>query len=464
VVLLVGVGMLSLAGCVADPPPVMGTAVAGNGEVTVSWAAPPSNPLSIAAYEIQPYIEDDAQPTVRFDSTATTQTVTGLTNGATYRFYVRAISTLGNESAWSELSNPVTPLAASVATAAGNWHSCALFEDGIVQCWGDNLEGQIGSESVADSSTPLTISGITTATAVSAGGRDTCALLVNGTVECWGVVLLPNGSLVISPAPVPISGVTNATAITSGSGDGHSCAVLASGTVKCWGDNTWGQLGNGTRTSAGVAVTVSGITNATDVAAGQAHTCASLADGTVKCWGLASDGILGDGRPILPSGSVSTTPVSVIGISSASSVTAGAAHTCARLSDGTARCWGVNLYGQLGNGTTDTSSAPVTVDGITTATNIDAGYLHTCAALADDDLHCWGRNDRGQLGNGSTTDSSTPGPVTGITVAPSLDAGGSHTCVARPEDGLSCWGWNGQGQLGTGTYTDSWTPVPVTGL
>ena len=106
---LVGTGLLGLTSCAADPPPVIGTAVAGNAEAIVSWAAPPSNPLSIAAYEVQPYVGNNPQPTVRFDSTATTQTITGLTNGTTYRFHVRAISTLGNESAWSRPSNAVTP-------------------------------------------------------------------------------------------------------------------------------------------------------------------------------------------------------------------------------------------------------------------------------------------------------------------------------------------------------------------
>jgi polyhydroxybutyrate depolymerase len=109
VVALLGTGLLGLTSCVADPPPRSVTAVAGDGQATVAWEAPHSAPDGIAAYEVQPFIGGDPQPTVRFDSTATTQTVTGLANGTTYRFHVRVISTLGNDSAWSEASNLVTP-------------------------------------------------------------------------------------------------------------------------------------------------------------------------------------------------------------------------------------------------------------------------------------------------------------------------------------------------------------------
>jgi alpha-tubulin suppressor-like RCC1 family protein len=57
-------------------------------------------------------------------------------------------------------------------------------------------------------------------------------------------------------------------------------------------------------------------------------------------------------------------PVSVTGISSAASVTAGSNHTCAALSEGTAACWGSNDYGQLGSATNSDSNTPVQVSGI----------------------------------------------------------------------------------------------------
>jgi len=83
-----------------------------------------------------------------------------------------------------------------------------------------------------------------------------------------------------------------------------------------------------------------------------------LSGGSVKCWGYGSSGLLGNG-----STSNQSTPVSVSGISTATSVSAGDSHTCAVLSGGTVKCWGYGNYGRLGNGSTSTQSTPVGVLG-----------------------------------------------------------------------------------------------------
>ena len=94
-------------------------------------------------------------------------------------------------------------------------------------------------------------------------------------------------------------------------------------------------------------------------------------------------------------------------------------HGCAVMQDGTVRCWGFNLYGQLGNGTIVNSSTPVQVSGISNARAVDAGFHHTVALLEDGAVWTWGRNDFGQLGNGSTGgNSDTPGAVVGLPLDP----------------------------------------------
>ena len=143
---------------------------------------------------------------------------------------------------------------------------------------------------------------------------------------------------------------------------------------------------------------------ATSVSAGVSHTCAVLSGGTVKCWGRGSYGQLGDGSTT----STQSTPVSVSSISTATSVSAGYRHTCAVLSGGTVKCWGYGSYGQLGDGsTTSTQSTPVSVSGISTATSVSAGYWHTCVVLSGGTVKCWGYGSYGQLGDGSTTSSQT---------------------------------------------------------
>ena len=103
-----------------------------------------------------------------------------------------------------------------------------------------------------------------------------------------------------------VSGITNAKAVATGYQ--YSCAVLTSGSVQCWGINSYGNLGNNSKTSSSVPVTVTGITNATAVAAGSASSCALLNDGSVQCWGYNSSGELGNGTT-----TDSSVPVTVSG-------------------------------------------------------------------------------------------------------------------------------------------------------
>jgi alpha-tubulin suppressor-like RCC1 family protein len=87
---------------------------------------------------------------------------------------------------------------------------------------------------------------------------------------------------------------------------------------------------------------------------------------------------------------------------------------CALLNDGTARCWGNNYYGQLGDGTRTDRHTPEAVSGLAGAVAIAAGDYHTCALLNDGTVRCWGPNSSGQLGDGTTTDRLTPVAVSGL--------------------------------------------------
>ena len=113
-----------------------------------------------------------------------------------------------------------------------------------------------------------------------------------------------------------------------------------------------------------------------------------------------------------------TTTVPGLPTVAADSVAAGGFHTCAALVDGTVLCWGSNLFGQLGFGSSATSrSTAVAVSGLTSAVEVAAGLFHSCARRSDGTVWCWGNGQAGQLGNGSTANRTTPVQVTGITTA-----------------------------------------------
>ncbi|MEQ1788781.1 MAG: fibronectin type III domain-containing protein [Acidimicrobiales bacterium] len=457
----------------ADPPPREVTAIAGNGRVTVSWEAPYGRPDMIAFYDIQPWIGDSPQPTVRVSATATAGTVTGLANGSSHRFYVRAISTLGTKSAWSEPSNAVTPAAATAVAQvdAGYAFSCAIVDAGSIECWGANDHGQLGrGVAVGPPDTPAPVAGITDAVALSSGQWHSCAVLADATARCWGsngAGQLGNGTTSPSPTPATVVGLTNVAAISTG--EANTCALLATGSVKCWGDGFHGQLGNGANADSATPVTVTGITDAVAIDVGTTHSCAVRASGTVVCWGENGTRQLGNGTV-----TDSSIPVPVMTVTGAVSVAASNFHSCAVASDGSAWCWGLNTYGRLGNGTTTGVLNPVSVVGLSNALAIALGEDHSCALRSTGAIACWGYNgapdedhdpvELGQLGNGTTVTSSTPVGVSGISNATGVDAGSHHSCAVLAASSVQCWGWGSYGQLGDGGQGSSTLPIPVAGL
>eukprot|EP00798_Chlamydomonas_sp_ICE-L_P016189 gene16189-22351_t len=348
------------------------------------------------------------------------------------------------------------------AVMVGVTHTCVLFTNGRVKCWGyldflglgikirgehretDSLEMTRTLRSISDY---VDLGTGRTSTTIAVGVSHTCAILDKGDLKCWGhnddfQLGVKKADRYIGywafemgdelPA-VDLGTGRTATAIVVGGK--HTCALLDNAVLKCWGANTLGQLGHGN--VGGCAemgddlppVDLGTGHSATAIAAGKYHTCAILDNADLKCWGHNNWGQLG-------------------------------------LSDKETRasCWGFNLAGELGVG--DNATHATVGDGLLavdlgtgrTATAIAAGGHHTCALLDNGKLKCWGFNELGQLGLGDTKSrgdnvgemgDNLPEVDLGTNrTAITITANGQHSCAILDDNSVKCWGRNKFGQLG----------------
>ena len=203
------------------------------------------------------------------------------------------------------------------------------------------------------------------------------------------------------------------------------------------------------------------------IAAGEDHTCAIQSDGSVRCWGEGDNGRLGNGGT-----ANKNTPTATSSLGSgrtAIDITAGGDHTCAVLDNGSVACWGLNNYGQLGDGTTTNRQTPTqTLSLGRPAVAVEAGMHVTCALLDNGSVSCWGRNHAGQLGRGYTNSTNdlhqrTPGltlPMPGGHPVVALDISHYMVCGVLSNGSIACWSQYGGGNTPSlKTFFDSSNPA-----
>lgn len=351
---------------------------------------------------------------------------------------------------------------AGEAIALGYEHTCAIRGDQSLYCWGSNINGEVGNGTPSGREmTPIHVP-LKGVKDVAAGRGFTCAIDGKGAVYCWGkndfgqLGSTPGGSVA---APALVAGLSGAVTITAG--ERHACALLAGGLAQCWGDNGDGQLGDGTLWPRVGPVTpyYGAFGSLSKIVAGSWHTCAIDYGGQAVCWGSNIQGQLGDGT------TMSATPgVPVAAIGRAVDIAAGRSHTCAltqsasgQLDGGEVWCWGGNSNGQLGDGTT--AQRLTSVRALSGATGIAAGGNHSCAVRGGV-LLCFGENMHGQVGDGTSNDRSSPVLVNLAPGVRAVATGNRHTCALDGDGVVSCWGANSYGQVGIGLWSGS-EPSPA---
>ena len=197
-----------------------------------------------------------------------------------------------------------------IQLAAGANHTCVIFVSGNMRCWGANDSGQAGNGTttrVIDAQTAANVNfnGVgLIAEKIALGGNHTCVLFTNKKVKCWGSNAngnpgpYDNGIGQLYSPPSSFLFFTE-DVIQISAGNAHTCVVLLSGKIKCWG---YGFSTPNFGLGYGIGVSVPLASSAADIVfgvptekvfAGATHTCALLSNGAIKCWGSNQYGQLG---------------------------------------------------------------------------------------------------------------------------------------------------------------------------
>lgn len=311
---------------------------------------------------------------------------------------------------------------------------------------------------------------------VSAGDRFSCAILEDGTLECWG--RNDSGQLGAGEQsdsehqPRRVEQLDDVVGVYPGWD--HGCAVTSDGTLWCWGDNTYGQLGDGTTDHSSSPVVVDDDQFDGEIAAvevGEEHSCASTDAGELYCWGRNNHGQLGVGSDV----EESSEPLVIENLADFEVVdlAVGEDHTCALGSvdiavngggaDKTIYCWGRNINGQTGYDETEDVYEPHQVGLIGELEALAGGDRHNCATDSEGSVFCWGRPNEGQLGleDPDSAFQPEPVPIEGLEQVQTLMARGYWNCAVDAGSEVYCWGSDAELQQGGITGDDGSTAEPL---
>lgn len=339
------------------------------------------------------------------------------------------------------------PTLRAVRLAVGYEHGCAIMASYRLYCWGLNDQGQLGLGTPGSRNTAVALPGALLFDRVAAGANHTCALTTAGELYCWGRNVwgqIGDGSTETRLSPVRIAPDLRFAGVVAGAE--NTCALTVDAVVYCWGFMVGSQS-----TNSRLPADVSGGIRLRSLNAGDYKVCGISVDDRPYCMTPTQvvDGTSG-GSGYLWRPQPAPSP-------SFKSFSGGLNFMCGLDDAGKAMCWGDNLFGQLGIGSTSAATGVVPVSGGHTFTSLYSGYDWTCGVTPLGPTYCWGHNSWGVVIPvvGQQYVEATPRlreVPPGVTFT-AMDGGVYHMCGIAADTQVYCWGGGFNGQLGDGHST-----------
>ena len=183
---------------------------------------------------------------------------------------------------------------------------------------------------------------------------------------------------------------------------------------------------------------------------GDYHSGVIAQDGSLYMWGVNDFGQIGDGTT-----KNRYKPTKIL--DHVVSVSLGDYYSGAITQDGSLYMWGSNVYGQIGDGTTEDRYKPTKILDHVIAVSLQTG--NSGAITQDGSLYMWGSNVYGEIGDGTEEDRYKPTKILDHVIAVSL--GDDHSGAITQDGSLYMWGRNYYGEIGDGTEEDRYKPTKI---
>ncbi len=290
--------------------------------------------------------------------------------------------------------------------AVGEYHVAALDTEGNIWTWGRNNYYQLGNSNITSSASPVKVTGIPKATRISAGNNSTMAITEDNKLVAWGQNAygeLGIGEYSNKITPTIVEGVHDVLDIQGGKN--HYIVLKTTGEIFVTGSNLYGQLGKniGDRVRTSTFENIESNLKFGSISAGHTSSAAVTVDGVAYVWGQNTFGNLGDGTRLNI-----TTPKQVTGINGVVEADVGKTHTILRDYNGNIYLAGTNANGQLGDGTNTNRFNFDKNLNIEDVLRIDASNTYTAVMKKDGSVWAWGDYNHGSRLLKSRTNSKVP--------------------------------------------------------